>query len=867
MFVFNRDARDRLRLMRTHARILGISAAVLLLALAMEIFLHHGSHVAASDSGPLPTNIIRSAADSNWRQSPESRLDTAGNNSVTLDPCPPGVIASEPAYFVYVSGSGTPEAVRVTGGSCKGDGHPGTLEFTTKNPHPAGYVIGSASGGIQEASIAARYTPANQPPQSGKVVVPPGDYDVHATISIRASNQTVDFSGSTLNCYTPDDPCIFVGDTKSSNDFANITLLSPRGRPMMTAGTKPFIEVNGEQTRIFNVAMRWPPPGGSFGSYVQVDDDQAFLLDGLDTALGGGGVTCNPSFCGAVISAPGPFNHWSAVGWLKNLNLSLQCGGKGVEWISGNSLKISDSVIQGWSVFGIRVSNQRGGYAGLMTDNIYFENSPGCRKYSPYGNVGSAAILAEGIQVKVSGLAANRPSGAWPNWGGESGSHDWQYWVVPMHEKFGEGIPLPAGHALGSGSGTIKGTFPRIAGASGYKILKMDWDRGSPRPYPQGTGNYLLTTIQQSSCATLTCSFTDEGQALTSYTNLGENFSAHIYMPRLDIWPGAVVLSPAEDMSSEHYGSPTLPLQADVVDVGGIVTTQPAWAIAAVANTMAPSSANPSAAANVEALHSNGFNPFPAATIMNQSNIPQQFQTGHKGRLNFGFAGRPGGFTPVVTLADSNWGKTWVTLGHRPAADVNDLDLGYEGKMDTLYSRAQNEVREYIGKLPDGKPQEALTSAAKTFNVPVKINGDLTVTGKCAGCGGTVGGNWTVSLIGQKAAIGSTNLCQPAACGAGQYRISYYMDSIAPCSSAGNAAANLTLSWKDDGGAKSMRLPLSGNGVIGGNTLALGSAANFASGSFSLWSGGGPITYSTGLNPCAAGAASYGLHITVEKVQ
>ena len=52
---------------------------------------------------------------------------------------------------------------------------------------------------------------------------------------------------------------------------------------MMVAGTKPFIEVNGSQTRIFNVSARWPPKGGSFGSYVQVDDDQAFLLDGMDT--------------------------------------------------------------------------------------------------------------------------------------------------------------------------------------------------------------------------------------------------------------------------------------------------------------------------------------------------------------------------------------------------------------------------------------------------------------------------------------------------------------------------------------------------------------------------------------------------------
>ena len=87
-------------------------------------------------------------------------------------------------------------------------------------------------------------------------------------------------------------------------------------------------------------------------------------------------VTCNPSYCGAFITAPGPFNRWSAVGWLKHLNISLQCAGKGVEWLSGNGLRISDSVIQGWSLFGVRVSNQRGGFGGFVSENVYYEASP-----------------------------------------------------------------------------------------------------------------------------------------------------------------------------------------------------------------------------------------------------------------------------------------------------------------------------------------------------------------------------------------------------------------------------------------------------------------------------------------------------------
>ena len=864
---------------RSPLRTLGASAGVLVLALAIFISIHHGPYAAASDSGPLAANVVRSATDLNWRQSPSSVLDSPGRHSVTLDPCPPGVIAAEPYYYVYISGAGTPEPVRVTGGTCKGDGHPGTLDFTTVNSHPAGYVVGSASAGVQEASIAARFTPTNPKgtAQSGRVVIPPGEYDVFAPISIRASGQTVDLAGSVLNCYTPNDACLFVGEHGSSNAYENITLLGPRGRPMMIAGTKPFIEVNAQQTRIFNLTTRWPPKGGSFGSYVQVDDDQAFLLDGLDSTIGGNAVTCNPTYCGAFITAPGPFSRWAAVGWLKHLVLSLQCAGKGVEWLSGNGLKISDSVIQGWSVYAVRVSNQRGGFGGLISDNVYYEGAF-CKDVSPLGNVGSATILAEGAHVKFSGLAANGGGGVFPNWGATSGSHDWLYWVVPVHSKFGEGIPLPAGYALTSGSGSVTGVFPRIAGASAYKILKMDWDQGTlPRPFPEGTGNYLVTTVQQSSCATLTCQFTDHGGPLSSYTIAGEDLVKNIYMPRLDFWPGAIVISPEQDRSTDSYSDMSPPLQSDVLGTGAIVSTLPSGIVTGVANVLIGTGATPPAAANLEALHTNAAAPIPGATILKAANGAQTAENGHKGRLNFGHHGAPVGFTPLITLGDSNSGKTWATANHRPAADVNDLDLGYEGNIDTFYSRAQKEVRQYIGKLPDGNPQEKLTAAAKTFNVPVTINGNLTVTGKCVGCSGDSGGaaasfsggsRWTVSLTGQKAAIPATNLCPSSACGPGQYRVSYYLDSTTSCASPGTAAAALTIAWKDETSAKSIRVPLAGAGVSGGTSLTLGGTSNFGSGSISLFSAGNAaLTYSAAYTACSTGVGSYAVRIAVEKLQ
>jgi hypothetical protein len=278
---------------------------------------------------------IKYATDFAWSQSPGNNLSTAGAQLVNLTQCPLGVNASEPQYYIYISGTGTAEAALITGGTCAGNGLAGTLQFTTANSHPAGYSVGSASGGLQEALIAARFTPTNPAgtSQSGKVIVPPGELKLFARVSIRASNITVDFSGSIVECWM-NDTCLFVGDTANSSTYSDVTLVNPRGRPAKANSIAPFIEVNAQKTRLFNVATRQPVTGGTFGSLVQVDDDQAFLLDGLDTTLGGG-LRCDSTVCAPAVYAPGPFNVFSAVGWLKNLNISLQCAGNGVDWESG----------------------------------------------------------------------------------------------------------------------------------------------------------------------------------------------------------------------------------------------------------------------------------------------------------------------------------------------------------------------------------------------------------------------------------------------------------------------------------------------------------------------------------------------------
>ena len=72
---------------------------------------------------------VKYAPDFNWSLSPSTNLSTPGAQTVNLTACPAGVTGSEQQYYVYVSATGTAEAVLVTGGTCSGNGQPGRMKL------------------------------------------------------------------------------------------------------------------------------------------------------------------------------------------------------------------------------------------------------------------------------------------------------------------------------------------------------------------------------------------------------------------------------------------------------------------------------------------------------------------------------------------------------------------------------------------------------------------------------------------------------------------------------------------------------------------------------------------------------------------
>jgi len=673
-----------------------------------------------ASAGTPRTPGAKYTTDFDWLVHPSTALDAAGPVTVELPTCPASVKGNEPEYWVYISGTATPEAVKVTGGTCAGDGKPGTLQFTTANPHGPGYAIGSASGGLQEASMAARILSPVSPywAESSSVIVPPGTHlQLYARVSIRARQQTIDFSGTVFDCYMAD-TCIFVGDRANSNFSADNTLLNLRGRAMVPGNIHPMIEDNATTTRIIN-ASATASKSGTFGTFIQVDDDQAFLLNGL--YVGGYGLRCDATFCGSSVTAPGPFNKWSGLGWLEHLNITAGCRSNGVDWKSGNTLRISDSVIQGTRDFSVRTGYAGGGYGGTELDNVYME-AGNCRNR----RAGTAGVIAQGGRITI--RSDRNPVGSSPQFQ-NLGSTLYAYFVVVNHATYGDSMPLAAGWAKTDGKTPVDVVWSVVGGAAHYKLLRMTWPGPAERPVPLGTGNWLVATVDPSACDASFCKFSDTHKSPESFTTVNTFGGGKYYFPKLDYWPGNIVLGVGYDT---QLTAALARLFIDDAPATGIVS------VARVADGPVVYSESCQGGPSIGA----GATTFPFMLCADpgspsvyqkrgfilQSKSPVDGGEGAnlKGRLNFLTTGT--GPSPLITWEDADPTRTIANAINRPMADAADSDTGIISK-GIQYTRANLEIRNYIGVLPSKTNwKEQLTATQKTFAVPVAISNGSTFT-------------------------------------------------------------------------------------------------------------------------------------------
>jgi hypothetical protein len=700
----------------------------------------------SKDEAGEGAKAIKYASDFKWTATPSEDLSGPGHKVVHLAQCQAGVVGNEKHFYVYIAGTGMPEAVPVMGGSCAGDGNPGTLILNTMNPHSEGYSISSATSGIQEASVAARvpYMGGKNEVyrQGGYVRVGPGQFQLHAPLTLMTNHQTIDFTGTSVVCDFDAD-CIQVGDPGNYNAVIGVTLINPRGEPTIPHGQHAFVTVwSGMQTRIINLlTMIGKCVGrtcGTFGSYVKIVADQAFLLDGLDTS-GGFGMECTASSCNAVIQAPGPFagtggsgsgGDNAAVGWIKNVNLNIQCMGNGIDWQSGNGLRVSDSVIQGYSQYGVRGGLAKGGYNMISLENVYQEVGA-CS--NPAGNIGVAGVIVQGGKISIrDGEPLNAKIPRFAN----TGKTAYFYYLVPHSAKYGYGNALYMGDAMTSGSGTISLAWPDIPTLTDMDILKLPATYDSNVDYltgPYGTGNYSIATHltrAAAHCSQMICTFQDTQSPPSKYTmpaKLG-------YFPFLSYWPGQLVLGPSGDGNSALANS-WAELSLNELNAAGLVQVNTSGhtgqSISMLKCVTISGSPVWTSCLGSGAPATTIFTP-PATLMSNKIGNDGGAMKNQKGRLNFLESGS--GPTHIVTLVDSVPDKTFAAQANRASNDSNDAFIGCDtkycsGGFTGLTLGAPVSVSYYIGNSGDGKNwKERLTEKQQAFAVPVVIESGSTLT-------------------------------------------------------------------------------------------------------------------------------------------
>lgn len=123
-------------------------------------------------------------------QTPGISLTGGIGGTVNLTPPPPGVNATDTNHYLYISaGTGTPEATKITGGTCSPSSVGScSVTLTPVNSHTGAWTIQSATSGIQEAIIFANGVTG--------VVMPGGSFNTFAPIYWNAAAKPLRLIGS-----------------------------------------------------------------------------------------------------------------------------------------------------------------------------------------------------------------------------------------------------------------------------------------------------------------------------------------------------------------------------------------------------------------------------------------------------------------------------------------------------------------------------------------------------------------------------------------------------------------------------------------------------------------------------------------------
>jgi hypothetical protein len=427
--------------------------------------------------------------------------------------------------------------------------------------------------------------------------------------------------------------------------------------------------------------------GGKFNQFFVVDNDQAATIRNFDN--GANGLLCTANHCGSFVYSAGT-TAATPVLWLDKLNLSAQCGGNGVTAYANNSTHITDSVIQGFGMWGVYTSTILGSFGGTQMDNVYNEEGAGPCPNPYLGSNFSAAgiIYSSGGAAPLVVRGGEQPNGWMPEFA-STGSTQYNYYVVVHDSTEGVSYPLYAGYALSNGSGSIHVQWPHVApiGAVTYDLIRLTpgalTSNAPVFPVQGACGGgsatacgSVATNLPQ--CGGLVCSYTDIASASTaSYA-----IATPGYFPMLAFWPGGLVLNGNGLQNAGTLPSAFLDTDTGSANSSPWISTAGFLRPTIYARQCSGGSQVSYGGAWVQCLegdsHGNSF-PEVGALLLNSGPNSGGQLAGLKGRLNFVMS--PAGSINqghIITLVDSNPAKTLATSLNRPPNDVADTYIGLD---------------------------------------------------------------------------------------------------------------------------------------------------------------------------------------------
>jgi len=502
----------------------------------------------------------------------------------------------------------------------------------------------------------------------------------------------------------------------------SFTFRKSRGSDNIAAGANTFgwcallnafVEDNSEHAimqdvNIFQTSN--PSAMGQFTYGIVDDNDQQFIIERAANRSTGPILSTANFPMGAFVYQRTDQNSAGIV-YLHNSEFT------GVNCVTGggNGLVVTDTVCQGFPVYGIRYL---GGLQPGTFSNIY-EESTGSSTNPMFGYAAQSGYILAGAADFSGTFPASGFAPTFPSSPGGTVAPIRNYFIVERSDS-GYSPPYFIGQSNPNNSGgvniTVKWPSPQLSQGGRNVAFDLLVTTGAVAP-PIGTGNFAVVTdiVWTSACNTSgICTYVDTQAAPSSYTV--QTSAASSWGPVNWFWPANLVLnSPSVHIPTvwansyivSNYGYKAVSIVADrCTGSGNPAQYSPLWVQCLATDSLSGSGA--------------------IGTVLQQSDIAGNGPVpSRKGRINLGRAiNSP---NDLITLADSNFTKTVSTAGARPSGDTADIAIGLD-QNGGLALRSGSSISEYINALPNGANYvERLTDGAKTFNVPVTVNGNLTV--------------------------------------------------------------------------------------------------------------------------------------------